>query len=73
MDSTTIKETLMSANYITLDEYGTCQTFVTLRELAQAHKISHTTISKKFTGTDDTTCICGSDRFGWFSVRKLRS
>tara|TARA_Y100000591_G_C21624638_1_gene589620 strand:+ start:255 stop:476 length:222 start_codon:yes stop_codon:yes gene_type:complete len=73
MDPTTLKETLNSANYLTLDENGVCQTFVTLRELAQSHNVSHTTISKKFTGTEETTCICGSDRFGWFSVRKLQS
>ena len=73
MDPTTLKETLERANYITLDEHGVFQTFATLRELAQAHTISHTTISKKFAGTDETTCICGSDRFGWFTVRKLQS
>ena len=74
METSEIVEEVSEANYITCDQQGQLMLHKTLRDIAAAYSISHTTISKAFSTSDcKTTCTCKSKTYGIIAIRKLCS
>ena len=72
METCEIIEEVADANYISCNEQGQLLLHKTLRDIASAYSISHTTISKAFSMSDSkTTCHCKSKTYGTIVIRRL--
>ena len=74
MDTDTIIEEISEGNYISSDKNGQIMIHRTLRDIAAAYNISHSTISKAFLSSKiENVCSCKSRIFGEIVIRKLCS